>query len=519
MLIELFDTTLRDGTQSEGVNVSVHDKLAIAHKLDEFGIAIIEGGWPGSNPKDKEFFEQAKKLKLKNAQICAFGSTARSVKQVESDINLNALLECEAPVLTIFGKTWKLHSQFGLGIADDENEELIYKSVKFLKDAGRRVIFDAEHFFDGYKDAPEFSLKMLKAAVAGGASTITLCDTNGGSLPSEVSAIIHEIKNEISVPIGIHAHNDCELAVSNSIAAIQAGATHVQGTINGIGERCGNANLISIIPNVRLKLGHDFTTPVNLEALTSLSHFVSEIINLTPNNRAAFVGKSAFAHKGGIHVSAVLKESRMYEHIKPEIVGNKQRVLVSELSGQSNIRYKAKELRIEIDDQNINKILVEKIKDLEHAGFQYDGAEASFELLLRGELGEFKPFFNVPYYKLVLSENGDSEAEAVLKVEVNGVIEHTAANGVGPVNALDNGLRKALAIFYPEIANMKLVDYKVRVLDEKSATEARVRVMIESSDGENEWTTVGVSQNIIEASFQAMEDSLNFMLFKRNQQK
>jgi len=516
-IIELFDTTLRDGTQGEGVNLSVPDKLIIAQKLDEFGIDIIEGGWPGSNPKDEEFFQKVKNLNLKHTKVCAFGSTGRASNSIESDVNLNALLKAETPLVSIFGKSWRLHSEIGLGISEQENEDLIYNSVRFIKENGRRVIYDCEHFFDGYKDDKEFTIKMLKAAVAGGASVLVLCDTNGGSMPGEVFDIVTELKTIFTIPIGIHTHNDSELAVANSLAAIQAGAEHVQGTINGVGERCGNANLCSIIPNMLLKLNKKVNNGIKLDRLTSLSHFVYEVMNLSPNTRAAFVGKSAFAHKGGIHVSAVLKDSRMYEHIEPETVGNKQRVLVSDMSGQSNIRYKAKELGIDLsDNKELSKKVVNYIKTLEHGGFQFDGAEASFELLLRAENNEFTPFFRVLDSKVNVTYdiNGQSNSEAVLKIEVDGEIEHTASDGIGPVNALDNALRKALLRFYPEVALVKLEDYKVRVLNEKEGTGAKVRVMIESGDGTDSWSTVGVSENIIEASFQAMSDSLNYKLFK-----
>lgn len=515
--IEVFDTTLRDGTQGEGINLSVQDKLLIAHRLDDFGIDIIEGGWPGSNPRDEEFFEKVKRSNFHKAEICAFGSTARSLNKIEEDQNLQAILQTETSVVTIFGKTWKLHSEKGLGISTEENAELIFKSVEFLKKHGKRVIYDAEHFFDGYKDDYEFSLKMLRSAEAAGADVIVLCDTNGGTLPHEVYDIVLKLKNHIHSPIGIHTHNDSELAVANSIAAIEAGAVHVQGTINGVGERCGNANLCSIIPNLILKLKKTTKQNINLEHLTSLSNFVFELMNLTPNSRIAYVGKSAFAHKGGIHVSAVLKDSRMYEHIDPKVVGNSQRVLVSDLSGQSNIYYKAKELGIDLSDKKeLSKRLVNYIKDLEYNGFQFDGAEASFELLLRSELHEFLPFFDVLDSKVNVfyDKLGVSKAEAVLKIKVDGEIEHTAADGDGPVNALDNALRKALLRFYPDIALIKLVDYKVRVLNEKEGTAAKVRVIIESSDGNETWSTVGVSEDIIEASFQALRDSINYKLFK-----
>lgn len=459
---------------------------------------------------------------MKHAQICAFGSTARSLQNIENDTNLIALIKAETPTVSIFGKTWKLHSQKSLNLSEEENEELIYKSVEYIRSKGKRLIYDAEHFFDGYKDDKEFAIKMLKAAENAGADLIVLCDTNGGTLPSEIFSIVNDVKKHIKRELGIHAHNDSELGVANSLAAIEAGAVHVQGTINGVGERCGNANLCSIIPNLILKLNQRTKQNINLEHLTSISHFVYELMNLSPNSRAAFVGNSAFAHKGGIHVSAVLKDSKMYEHISPESVGNKQRVLISDLSGQSNIRYKAKELGIDIsDNKEISKKVVDYIKNLEHGGFQFDGAEASFELLLSSEMNKFSPFYTVIDSKVnvTFDDKGHSKSEAVLKVEVDGEIEHTASDGDGPVNALDNALRKALLRFYPEISLLKLVDYKVRVLDEKEGTGAKVRVMIQSSDGSESWSTVGVSENLIEASFQALNDSINFKLYKYNKSK
>jgi 2-isopropylmalate synthase len=521
--IELFDTTLRDGTQGEGINLSIQDKLLITQKLDDFGIDIIEGGWPGSNPRDEQFFQEVKKLHLSHSKICAFGSTARYPNKIETDANLVALINADTPVVSIFGKTWRFHSQISLGLTDEENEKLIYYSVKYLKDNNRKVVFDAEHFFDGYKDDPKFALKMLLAAEKGGADVLVLCDTNGGSLPNEIFTIVTEVNTLVNKPIGIHAHNDGELGVANSLMAIQAGAVHVQGTMNGVGERCGNANLCSIVPNLILKLKKEVNKVVDVEKTTSLSHFISEIMNIVPNNRAPFVGHSAFAHKGGIHVSSVLKDSRMYEHLDPKKVGNFQRVIVSDLSGQSNIRYKAKELGIDLPaDKEFSKNFVEYLKSLEYEGFQFDGAEGTFELLLRSELKQYQPFFTVTYAKInVLKDQNDiSYSEAVLKVQVDGELEHTAADGNGPVNALDSALRKALMRFYPEIANIKLIDYKVRVLGEKDGTQAKVRVLIESSDGENTWSTVGVSPNIIEASLMALSDSINYSLFKsRNEKK
>lgn len=520
--IELFDTTLRDGTQGEGVNISIHDKLSITKRLDEFGIDIIEGGWPGSNPKDEEYFKRVKELELENAAICAFGSTARYPDKVESDNNLNKLIEAGTQVVSIFGKAWRFHSQKTLKVTDEQNEELIFKSVKFLNDNGKRVIFDAEHFFDGYKDDPEFAITMLKAAERGGADVIVLCDTNGGSLPLEVYHIILDIQKHIKSPLGIHAHNDGELGVANSIAAIEAGVNHVQGTINGVGERCGNANLCSVISNLKLKMKRETKTGIELSQLTSLSNYVYEMINIVPNTRAAYVGKSAFAHKGGIHVSSVLKDSRMYEHINPKVVGNKQRVLVSDLSGKSNIEYKANEFGLNTNgNKELSKKLVAYIKSLEYDGYQFDGAEASFELLLASETKEFSPFFKTLDSKVnvMFDNDGDTSSEAVIKIEVDGEVEHTADNGVGPVDALNNALRKALARFYPEILMIKLIDYKVRVLNEKKGTTAKVRVLIESSDGTNSWSTVGVSENIIEASWLALCDSINHKLFKLQKDK
>mgnify|MGYP002629330572 CR=1 FL=1 len=518
--IELFDSTLRDGTQGEGVNLSVDDKLRIAQRLDEFGIGVLEGGWPGSNPRDQEFFKRAKRIQFRQAKICAFGSTARNLKAVASDPNLNALLKAETEIVSIFGKTWRLHAEKGLGLSQDENAELIERSVAFLVNAGRRVIFDAEHFFDGYKDSPEFALQMLNAAQAGGADTLVLCDTNGGGMPTEVAEATQLVFSTFDRPIGIHAHNDGGMAAANTIIAVQNGATQVQGTMNGVGERCGNANLSTVIPNLVLKLGLELRHAVDLTQLTLMANFVFEIMNLHPDDRAPFVGRSAFAHKGGIHVSAVMKDSRMYEHIEPKAVGAKQRVLVSDLSGQSNIRYKAEELEISLQDADggVPKEVVDRIKEMEHSGFQYEAAEASFELILKAQMGSFTPFFEVEDSRVIVSyeRNGHNLADAMLKVRVNGEVEHTAADGVGPVNALNKALQKALVRFYPQLSVVHLTDYKVRVLDGRNGTKAAVRVLIESSDGTDSWSTVGVSENIIEASWQALVDSLNYKLMKSN---
>ena len=515
--IEIFDTTLRDGTQSESINLSIQDKLLITYKLDEFGIDYIEGGWPGSNPKDEEYFKKAKKISLQNAKICAFGSTARDPNKIDSDINIQKLLKSDTEVISIFGKTWRLHSEKSLGLSDEENEELIYKSVLYLKEHGRKIIFDAEHFFDGYIDDPVFAIKMLKAAESAGSAVLVLCDTNGGTIPDRLMQIVQEVKKEVTSPIGIHAHNDSESAVANSLIAVNSGAVHVQGTINGFGERCGNANLCSVIPSLILKMNKKTGQEKNLNKLTSLSHYVDEILNQVPNTRAAFVGKSAFTHKGGIHVSSILKDGKMYEHIEPEVIGNQQHVIISDLSGKSNIHYKAKEFGINLpEDKEFSKKFVNQIKTLEYEGFIFDGAEASFELLLMAELNEYRPYFEVTYTKInvLMNEEGHRYAEAVLKVKVGNDIEHTAADGNGPVNALDKALRKALVRFYPEIKNVHLLDYKVRVLSDRDGTAAKVRVLVESGDEEKSWSTVGVSHDIIEASLQALNDSLNYEILK-----
>jgi len=515
--IEIFDTTLRDGTQGEGVNLSVDDKLRITSKLDEFGINIIEGGWPGSNPRDQEFFSRAKDIHLDQAKICAFGSTARKLDSVESDPNLIAILSADTPVVSIFGKSWLLHAVKGLGLTKEENLELIEKSVNFLVQNRRRVIFDAEHFFDGYKEDAEYALDTLRAARNGGADTLVLCDTNGGSLPSQIKEATEIAGEKLDAVIGIHTHNDSGLAVANTLAAVKAGASHVQGTINGVGERCGNVSLGTVIPNLVLKMGIQTQSEIQMEELTRLTNYVYELMNLHPDDPAPYVGKSAFAHKGGIHVSAVMKDSRMYEHIDPTLVGSSQRVLISDLSGQSNIRYKAKELNVSLNgSKDLPKSLVSQIKEMEYEGYQFEAAEASFELFLRETRGTYKPFFDVLDSRVNVSydRDGHNQADVMLKVSVDGEIEHTAADGVGPVHALNMALKKALIRFYPELDSVKLTDYKVRVLNEQAGTRAKVRVLIESSDGKISWSTMGVSENIIEASWQALRDSLNYKLLK-----
>jgi len=515
--IDIFDTTLRDGTQGEKVAFSADDKVRIAKRLDKTGIDYIEGGWPGSNPKDFEFFEKAKNVDFEHAKIVAFGSTQRAGHAPEEDKNLQALISAETPAISIFGKSWILHVEEALKISWEENLELISNSVAYLKAHDKEVIYDAEHFFDGYKDNPEYAMKTLKAAESAGADVLVLCDTNGGTLNTEVSRIVSEVEKQVNAPLGIHAHNDSELAVANSLAAVAAGCIHVQGTVNGYGERCGNANLCSIIPNLQHKLGFDCVTEEQLAKLTSLSHFVSELANLSHPSRLPFVGKSAFAHKGGVHVSAVMKNVRTYEHMKPELVGNNRRVLVSDLSGKSNVSYKADELGIDLDKHR-EKVpdIVQQLKKLENDGYQFEAADGSFELLIKRMTNEWDDFFKLEGFRVITEKNGSEQprSEATIRVKVNGQMEHTAAEGGGPVHALDCALRKALNKFYPEISQMYLTDYKVRVLNEKDGTSANVRVLIDSANDESSWGTIGVSQNIIEASWQALTDSISYYLTK-----
>ncbi len=515
--IQIYDTTLRDGAQGENVSFSMEDKLHVARKLDALGVDYIEGGWPGSNAKDVAFFERARKLKLKHARLAAFGSTCHPHHTAAQDKNLQALIEAQTPVVTIFGKTWDLHVKVALGISLKENLELIRSSVAFLKSHGREVVYDAEHFFDGYKANPEYALSTIKAAEGAGADIVVLCDTNGGTLPADIGERFKAAAKAVKGPLGIHTHNDCELAVANSLTALQLGAVQVQGTINGYGERCGNANLCSIIANLELKLGMNSIGKKNLKRLTEVSHYVSELANLPHRNELAFVGKSAFAHKGGIHVSAVMKNTGSYEHIDPGVVGNERRVLVSELSGKSNVIYKAVERGLGLDPTSPDaKAVVEKLKEMEHDGYQFEGAEASFEMLFDKMLHHAREFFELDGFRLITEKKGgeDSHSEAVIKLRVDGTEEHTAAEGVGPVSALDRALRKSLITFFPCIKDIRLTDYKVRVLNPQGATDAKVRVLIESSDGHDTWGTVGVSENIIEASWKALVDSITYKLKK-----
>ncbi|MEW9698526.1 citramalate synthase [Paenibacillus sp. SI8] len=516
--VKIFDTTLRDGTQGEGISLSVEDKIKIARKLDELGVHYIEGGWPGSNSKDIEFFERARDMKFANAKITAFGSTRRKDSKAEDDINLNRLVESGAQVATIFGKSWDFHVHTAIQTSLEENLAMIYDSVRFLKSNGLEVIYDAEHFFDGFKNNSAYALQTIQQAQNAGADWIVLCDTNGGSLPGEISSIISTVKQHVTTPIGIHAHNDCELGVANSLAAVQAGAGQVQGTINGYGERCGNANLSSIIPNLQLKLKYDVITDEQLKSLTQVSRYVSEIANMHMPINQPFVGNAAFAHKGGIHVSAILKDSSTYEHITPELVGNKQRVLVSELAGQSNVLVKAQELNLDFKNEHQKtKEIIEKIKDLEHQGYQFEGADASLELLLREAFEGLEEIFTLESFKMLVEKSANHAvvSEAIVKVKVHGETIYTAAEGNGPLNALDNALRKALIQYYPDIQHIHLSDYKVRVLDEKDATAGKVRVLMETTDFNTSWNTLGVSSNIIEASWYALVDSLRYSLLNR----
>lgn len=514
----LYDTTLRDGTQGEQINFSASEKLRIAQRLDDFGFHYIEGGWPGSNPKDILFFELAQATTFKNARLTAFGSTRRPHVKVDHCPNLKALLKAKTPAITIFGKTWELHLVDILRISPDENLAMIHDSILYLKKKGKEVIFDAEHFFDGYKNNPKYAHKVVEAALAAGADTIALCDTNGGALPHELAAIIGEVSALIpSGKMGIHAHNDCGLAVANSLTAVLAGVTMVQGTINGYGERCGNADLITVIGNLQLKMNRTCLSEGSIGQLTNLSNYVSDIANIPPALARPFVGRSAFAHKGGVHVDAVSKNPAAYEHISPERVGNRQRVLVSELAGKSNIAYKAREMGIDLGhDAAITGKIVQEIKNMEALGYQFDAAEGSLCVLLKKITGQFKEPFKLESFQVMNAKIKDHPpvSQATIKISVGDEEELTAAEGNGPVNALDNALRKALTKFYPRIGEMHLVDFKVRILEGSEGTAAKVRVLLDSRDGDEIWSTIGVSANIIEASWNALVDSIQYKLSK-----
>jgi 2-isopropylmalate synthase len=517
MKIATFDTTLRDGTQGESVSFSAEDKLLIAQKLDELGIDYIEGGWPGSNPKDKAFFERARDLRLAHAKLTAFGSTRLAKNAVEADSNIRELIAAQTPVVSIFGKTWDFHVRRALGITEEKNLELIADTVRFLKAHGREVVYDAEHFFDGYLANPSYALKTLEAAHKAGADVLCMCDTNGGTMPMQVSEIVAAVRSRFDGVLGMHAHNDSELAVANTLVAVEAGATHVQGCINGYGERCGNANLCSILANLELKLGHTTVGPENLKNLTGVARFVAELANLPLRSDQAFVGPSAFAHKGGIHVSAVMKDAATYEHIQPESVGNRQRVLLSDLSGRGNITYKLKQLGLKdhLSDTARREIL-ERIKQMEHQGYDFEASEGTFELLVR-EAAEpnFHPFDVVGYeVSTKLEAGGETVTSASVTLRVGKTIHTATATGNGPVHALDVCLRQCLAPVYPAITDVRLTDYKVRVLGAKGGTESKVRVLVEWTDHQRSWATAGISDNVIDASWRALVDALRLELMR-----
>ncbi len=512
--VEIYDTTLRDGSQGEGINFSVTDKLRIAEKLDAFGIHYIEGGWPGSNPKDIEFFAEAKHKRFRHARLAAFGATRRKGLAVEKDEQVRLLLEAETPVVTIVGKTWLLHVKEVLKTTPEENLAMIVDTIRYLKDHGKKVIYDAEHSFDGHVDAPDYALATWQAAERAGADFIILCDTNGGRLPHEIARITGLARGKLRARIGIHTHDDIGLGVANALAALEAGATQVQGTINGYGERTGNCNLTTVIPNLALKLGKSCVPRSSLAKLKELSQFVDEIANLRHNPRSPWVGSAAFSHKGGQHVNAVQKLARSYEHIDPGLVGNHRTVLISDLAGRSNIVMKAQELGFKVTNETPElSAILHRIKDLEHKGYEFEAAEGSLALLIHKALTHEEPPFTVAGYEAtVRRDRSVSSCQATIKVLVKGETAHTVAEGDGPVNALDSALRGALARFYPRVDGIKLTDYKVRILDTGLGTGAKTRVLIESTDGKEEWGTVGVHDNIIEASLAALVDGMEYGL-------
>ncbi|MEO7190929.1 MAG: citramalate synthase [Vicinamibacterales bacterium] len=517
MRIHTFDTTLRDGTQGEAVSFSVDDKLLIAQKLDALGIDYIEGGWPGSNPKDKEFFTRARALTFAHARLTAFGATRLAKNPVHLDQSVRALVEAETPVVAIFGKTWDFHVHRALGISLDENLVLITETVRFLKEHGREVVYDAEHFFDGYVANPDYALRTLEAAQAAGADVLCLCDTNGGAQTPRLHEMVAAVRRRFAVTIGIHPHNDSDLGVANALAAIDAGATHVQGCLNGYGERCGNANLASVIANLELKRGHTTVGPEKLRELTAVCTYIAELANLPLPGERAFVGKSAFAHKGGIHVSAVLKDPATYEHIVPELVGNHQRVLVSDLAGRGNILYKLDQhgLANRLDD-SAKRLLLERIKQMEYEGYELEAAEGTFELLVRQALNPDQLFFDVESYEVTMRSAADEHmrATASVRVSTDQGPQSAVAAGHGPFNALHECLRSCLSALYPQISDVRLTDYKVRVIDSYKGTAAKVRVLIEWSDHHRSWSTVGVSDNVIEASWKALVDAVRLELMR-----
>jgi 2-isopropylmalate synthase len=517
--VKIYDTTLRDGAQGENISYSVMDKVNIAKELDMLGIDYIEGGWPGSNPKDMAFFLKMSKIRLKNSRLCAFSMTRRLGTLASVDPNIKSLVKSRAQVITIVGKTWDLHVTDVLKTNLEENLEMIKDTVSFLVSCGLTVFYDAEHFFDAYKSNKEYALKTLLTAQDAGAQALCLCDTNGGTLTSETIKIISEIREKIKVSLGIHCHNDAGVAIANSLAAVEAGCDIVQGTINGTGERSGNADLIAIIANLKLKMGVNCISDDKLKELTHVSHFVSEISNLKQRQDQPYVGDSSFAHKGGMHINAIVKNPKTYEHIDPALVGNHRRILVSELAGKSGVLLRAKDMELDLSKENPKtKKILQLVQKLEHEGYHFEAAEASFELLMKRALKKYKKFFELEGFRVVIEKKSKDKitTEAIIRIKVKGVKEHTAADGDGPVNALDNALRKALKQFYPTLSKMHLSDFKVRVLDEKAGTAAKVRVLIQSQDDKDTWNTIGVSGNIIEASWQALLDSIEYKLLKDN---
>ena len=515
--IQLYDTTLRDGTQREGLALSLDDKLNIARVLDQLGVDYIEGGWPGSNPKDHAFFERIQRVPLRHATVTAFGSTRRADTPVAKDPQIRALLAAGTSAVAVFGKCWDLHVTEVLHTTREENLHMIADSVSYLRAHGREVIFDAEHFFDGYIADPEYAMQTLHTAADAGASILVLCDTNGGTMPGRLHEIVAQVHEAVDLPLGIHCHNDSGLAVANSLLAVEAGAVHVQGTINGYGERCGNADLCALIPNLQLKMGYECLSDEQLRSLTDVAHYVSNRANLIPDHHQPYVGQSAFAHKGGMHVNAMVKCERSFQHVDPTLVGNQKHIVVSELAGRSNILYKVDEYGLEVDlDSAKTRDLLSHIKELENQGFQFEGAEASVELLIRRSQDSYAPPFElIDFHVLVRDkENGIMASEAMVKLKVGDDVMLTAAEGNGPVNALDQAVRKALLPHYPQLEPVHLVDYKVRILDGDAGTAAMTRVLIDSSDGRRTWSTVGSSSNIIEASWQALADSLEYVLLR-----
>ena len=518
--VETYDTTLRDGSQQVGLNFTVADKLRVTQLLDELGVDVIEGGWPGSNPKDAEYFERVRELELRHAVLAAFGATRRPRRGADDDPNLLALLDSGAPVVTLVGKAWTLHVTEALRTSFDENLAMVGDSVRHLVEAGRRVVFDAEHFFDGYAADPSYALAVARVAAEAGAGTVVLCDTNGGTLPSAVERVVGEVRRELEgVRIGVHCHNDAACAVANSLVAVQAGASHVQGAANGYGERCGNADLFAIVADLELKEGRRLLPSGRLAALTATAHAIAELANLPPDGRQPYVGASAFATKAGLHASAIARRPDAYSHVDPGTVGNRMQVLVSELAGRSNVLAKASELGLDLEaDAELGARVLDRVKELEHRGYAFEAADASFELLVRREAGRLEDLFELEGYRVIVERRPDGSdlSEATVRLRIDGERVMAAGEGVGPVHALDQGLRRALEDRYPELESIRLVDFKVRILDGRAGTKAVTRVLITSADEQGEWTTVGVSEDIVTASYQALVDGIQYGLLRRS---